>query len=238
MEAHELKEQIELLIDLQEKERAIARIEQELVRIPEKLDAMRIALAEIEGRMQEFEERLGGLRKAYREQEGEVQSHQSRVQKREGQLRSVKTNQEYRAILKEIADIKAATSQIEDDMLKSLEDAEAAEAAMKEASAEYERENKRIEEEGKALEEAAEARRREQEALRADCEALTPHIDARMLKKYRFAREQAGVLAVVPAKNGTCTGCNMNIPPQLFNELYRWDELRFCPHCHRILYVI
>ena len=42
--------------------------------------------------------------------------------------------------------------------------------------------------------------------------------------------------AVVPAQGEICMGCYMNIPAQLFNELRRFDEIRFCPHCRRIIY--
>ena len=42
--------------------------------------------------------------------------------------------------------------------------------------------------------------------------------------------------AVVPVQQAICMGCHMNIPAQLFNELQRFDEIRFCPHCHRIIY--
>ena len=38
-----------------------------------------------------------------------------------------------------------------------------------------------------------------------------------VLKKYSTIRMRRG-LAMVPVKNGTCQGCNMNIPPQLFNS--------------------
>jgi predicted nucleic acid-binding Zn-ribbon protein len=28
----------------------------------------------------------------------------------------------------------------------------------------------------------------------------------------------------------------MNIPPQMYNELHRFDSLKNCPHCQRIIY--
>ena len=36
--------------------------------------------------------------------------------------------------------------------------------------------------------------------------------------------------------NGTCQGCNMNIPPQLYNILQRGDAIELCPNCNRIIY--
>jgi predicted nucleic acid-binding Zn-ribbon protein len=44
-------------------------------------------------------------------------------------------------------------------------------------------------------------------------------------------------LAVVPVKDAVCHGCNVNLPPQLYNELFRCDSLRFCPNCQRIIYI-
>jgi hypothetical protein len=43
-------------------------------------------------------------------------------------------------------------------------------------------------------------------------------------------------LALAPVSNGTCRGCNMNIPPQLFNVLQRGTTIETCPYCHRIIY--
>ncbi|NIQ93637.1 MAG: hypothetical protein GWN87_05090, partial [Desulfuromonadales bacterium] len=36
---------------------------------------------------------------------------------------------------------------------------------------------------------------------------------------------------------GACLGCNMHLPPQLYNSLFRVDEIRACPQCNRLIYV-
>ena len=56
-----------------------------------------------------------------------------------------------------------------------------------------------------------------------------------VLKKYSAIRMRRG-LALVPVKNGTCQGCNMNIPPQLFNTLQRGNSIEVCGNCNRIIY--
>jgi hypothetical protein len=56
-----------------------------------------------------------------------------------------------------------------------------------------------------------------------------------VLKKYSAIRMRRG-LAMAPVKNGTCQGCNMNIPPQLYNVLQRGQTIETCPSCHRIIY--
>ena len=239
MDRQTLKEQIELLIDLQEKEQAKACIQAELDRIPEQIEHMKAGLAENEGRIQELEATVAALKKAYRDYEAQVQTHQSRIEKRNAQLRSVKTNPEYKALLKEIDEIRSSTAEIEDKMLQCLEDQEVAEKQLAQANAEYKAQQQENQDKIEELEAYAREQRKARDNLAADCEEILPHINKEMLERYRFAQEQTGSrLAVVGARDSTCTGCHMNIPPQLFNELFRGDELRFCPHCYRILYVL
>jgi hypothetical protein len=42
-----------------------------------------------------------------------------------------------------------------------------------------------------------------------------------------------GIIAVIDA---VCQGCHMNIPPQMYNELQRGDNLTKCPMCQRLIY--
>ncbi|MFP4226573.1 MAG: zinc ribbon domain-containing protein [Desulfobacterales bacterium] len=239
MDSHTLKEQIELLIDLQGKEIAAAQIDAELKKIPAQITEMDAGLAEIEKRFEEEKASLESLKKTYRTQEADIQTHQSRIHKRESQLRSVKTNQEYRAILKEIDGIKAEASKIEDNMLQCLDDMEAAEKGIAEMSREYEQEQAQISEKKAELEAYAESQRKARDKLLAERDEIMQHIHADMLKRYDFVKRQTGgVKVIVAAREGICMGCNMNIPPQLYNELHRGDEMKFCPHCHRMLYVL
>ena len=61
-------------------------------------------------------------------------------------------------------------------------------------------------------------------------------LDARLRQKYEQIFERRGGTAVVEVRNGTCQGCHMNLPPQLFNELQRTRDVRLCPNCNRILF--
>jgi uncharacterized protein len=69
----------------------------------------------------------------------------------------------------------------------------------------------------------------------ADREELVKSLPSAMIRRYTLLREQRRGIAVVEAKAGSCLGCNMNLPPQLYNTLFRGDELITCPHCQRIL---
>jgi predicted nucleic acid-binding Zn-ribbon protein len=61
-------------------------------------------------------------------------------------------------------------------------------------------------------------------------------VKAADLRKYDRIRENRGGLAMVGVSKGVCSGCFMNVPPQLFNELLREDQLHACPACNRLMY--
>ena len=71
--------------------------------------------------------------------------------------------------------------------------------------------------------------------LKVERDKLAADVKPEVLKRYSNIRMRRG-LAVVSVRNGTCQGCNMNIPPQLYNVLQRGQTVETCPSCHRIIY--
>ena len=53
--------------------------------------------------------------------------------------------------------------------------------------------------------------------------------------EYQLIKQGDGI-AIVDVKNAVCQGCNMNIPPQMYNELQRDISLKYCPSCERIIF--
>ena len=53
--------------------------------------------------------------------------------------------------------------------------------------------------------------------------------------RYEIVRSKNG-LAMALAVDEKCTGCHMNIPAQLFNEVLKLSTMIQCPNCKRILY--
>lgn len=232
------REQLEMLIDLQEKEREAARIQSELDRIPEKTAAMDQALTAYEDAIESRKADLSAMKKDYRAREADLEMNQSRIGKRDTQLKSVNTNREYQSILKEIDDIRRTNSRIEDEMLQCLDDMDRVERALSDEQNRYNAEKQKIEAEKADLEKDAEARRDKLAQLKEESAKIAAQLDAKLVKRYYSIKANAGGVAIVPVEDAVCRGCYLNIPPQMYNELYKGDELRFCPHCHRMIYVL
>ncbi len=72
--------------------------------------------------------------------------------------------------------------------------------------------------------------------LEKDWSNISKVIEPELLKKFIKVKEKAGGVAIAAVNDAVCQGCNMNIPPQMYNELQRFDSLKICPHCQRIVY--
>ncbi len=232
------KQQLELLIALQENELETARLQAELYRIPGKKAEMKAGLQEFEQDIQARQERVAALQKDYRAHENELELNQSRIKKRQAQLHSVKTNREYQSLLKEIDEIRAANSSIEDTSLQCLDDIETAEKELEEKKQAYTVRKEQIGKEKDSLDKTARDLEERIRRLISESEDIVEKLDKGLVRQYRQIRDRSGGLGLVQVEAAVCRGCNLNIPPQMYNELHRGNELKMCPHCHRLIYVL
>lgn len=232
-----MKEQIEVLVKLQHLDAESIRITSTLNDVSKKLKHLDSSLEEIEQTIKDQESVLDGLKKQYRDYESDVKLNLAKNNKSQEKLRSVKTNKEYQSLLKEIEDVKSKNSSIEDKMIECLDRIDEVEEIIATKKDEYLQFSDHIKSEKQSIEHDAEIDKKKLDELDMDRKNVSGLIDSQLFKKYSVIKEQQEGLAVVPVKDAVCHGCNVNLPPQLYNELFRYDSLKFCPNCHRIIYL-
>jgi predicted nucleic acid-binding Zn-ribbon protein len=228
-------DQMTILVKLQSIEIETDKIRKKLGDVAEKLKKLDDETQDFEQSISDTDTHLGVLKKESRENERDAEQNLSRVKKSDEKLRAVKTNKEYQSILKEIEDIKTLNSQIEDRMIESLDEIEAAEQSVMQKKADYDLLKDQISDEKGTIQRESEAGKARLTRLESDWKDISERIDPGLMKTYMAVRENRGT-AVAAANNATCQGCNLNIPQQMYNELQRCDSLTFCPHCQRIIY--
>jgi predicted nucleic acid-binding Zn-ribbon protein len=229
--------QILTLVKLQTLEIEIRKIKAFLDRLPAQIDTLDLELKELERSVDSDEELIDGLNKTYRAYESDAQVNAGRIKKSEEKLRSVKTNKEYQSSLKEIEDLQAINSQIEDQMLAVLEKIDQASQDLKERRQHYRSIVEETNQEKAAIHQAAEQRKKELFKLESDRARVTDGLDAKLLDLFNRQRaKQADGVAITRVMGAVCQGCNMNIPPQMYNELQRRDSLKNCPSCERLIF--
>jgi predicted nucleic acid-binding Zn-ribbon protein len=233
-----MKEQISLLVKLQGIEKEAASIQSILNNTQSKLEALDAGLMEHERTIEEQKSIIEKLKKQYRDYESDLKLILDREKKTQVKLRSVKTNREYQSLLKEIEKEKAKNSEIEDKMIECLDLMDETEKIIAMKKDEYLKLSDSVKNEKEIIKQEAEQRRIRLSELDRDREKVTCMIDPELMKKYLIIKKQnSGGLAVVPVKDALCLGCNMNVPPQLYNELFLGNSLKFCPNCQRIIYL-
>ena len=65
---------------------------------------------------------------------------------------------------------------------------------------------------------------------------LQKNVSDDLLARYEKIRNRNKGVGVISVWKAVCNGCHMNIPPQLYNELQKSNELLSCPNCSRIIY--
>ncbi len=230
------KEQLETLAKIQSMETETNIINAKLNIVPGKIKSLDQEIQAIDQRLSDESTRLDELKKAYRKYELEVDENLSKMKKSEVKLRMIKTNKEYQSTLKEIDDIKAINSEIEDKMIDCLDQMDEVEKYLSTQKDEFRVLKDQIEIEKDAIHQESEAGRTRITELQAKRDEVSKQRDPKLMETYRRVQDQRGV-AIVAVNNAVCQGCNLNIPPQMYNELQRGgDSLRFCPHCQRIIY--
>ena len=231
------KNQIDTLVKVQQIEIEAAKLNDYLKKIPARVSSIEQELEVFIRSVETDEAAIEEFNKQYRALEAEVKLNLGKIQKSQEKLRSVKTNKEYQSSLKEIDDIKAVDSKLEDEMLELLEKIEAAEKAIQDRRQHYTEIVDESNRETEAIERDAEQRQKNLAELDSKRIAIAAELDAGLLKIFsRVKAKQGNLVAIVAVQDAVCQGCNMNIPPQVYNELQRCDSLRYCPSCFRIIY--
>jgi len=206
-----------------------------LARLPATRLALERKVAEERARLTALAEQLAQLQLARRGLERDIEAVEQQARKFEGQLPAVKKNEEYQALLHEIAGCKAKRSEIETGVLESMEREEALaagrpamEKAVSLAESERAAQTATLDREQSATE--ASLATLEQEAA-----GLLDRLPAPTRARYERIRASRDGRAVVPIQKGACGGCFRALPPQVLQEAKRHDRILSCEGCGRIL---
>jgi predicted nucleic acid-binding Zn-ribbon protein len=232
-----MQEQINYLIQLQQIDKTIHHIHLSVEENPKKIELIDKETHGVQETFQAFTKEMDEIQKQRRDLEREVEEVGQKIKKSQVKLMEVKTNKEYRAMLSEIDELKKVKTAKEDLLLDLMEKLEKGVEKQKTLAKSVEAkmaEGKQKKEHLKAESLEYEKELFGQNQKRKD---LSTRVDPALLKQYEFLKNRLRGMAVAEVKEYACLGCNMQIPPQLFNELHRQDRIITCPSCLRILYI-
>jgi predicted nucleic acid-binding Zn-ribbon protein len=230
-----MRDQITALESLQHLDLELRDLQETLGKYPQEISRCKDQLEKVK---ESIGNAKGGLEQVIKKKEkSELQlaQNQDAIKKAEQRLFAIKTYKEYEALQKEISETKRANLELEEQILKEMEEAEKLETLVKEKELELSQKEKDYErvvtEYTPKINELTSA----YEIKRSEKQQVASLLSHDILSMYERIKKRNGV-ALAPARDEVCTGCNMNIPPQLFNEVLTLSRMIQCPNCHRILY--
>jgi len=171
-----------------------------------------------------------------RDLEGRLQAAEAKMKDRRMRITRIRNEKELGLARREVDLLKEETTQLETELMAVMEQLEAANGKVAALEEELARVAAERESQAVALRETVARLSSEIERDTAQRTRIMESVDGELRRKYELIFQRRGGLAVVEIRAGTCQGCRMRVPPQLFNEIQRGEQVIPCPNCQRMLY--
>ncbi len=229
---------LEKAIELQRVDLRIAELSAQIDALPAQVQTLESQLSEFLHSLDDRKHRVAQNQKERRDLEGEIQQIQTRISKHRNQLYEVKTNEQYKAMLKEIEGEEANIRGIEDRMLEKMMEADELQGHIRDAEARLAGEKARVAEEVSRLQSLRQTDIDDRDKLAARRSSLAGGMSEDVLNTYERLRSGRHGVALAEVRDGFCTECHVALRPQLYNEVRTNETLLTCESCARILYYV
>ena len=228
-------EVIEKLLVLQDRDRHIKRVQDELARIGPEREQLQSKLKTGQNALETAKHKVKQIESDRKKLELEVEAKKELINKYSLQQFQTKKNEEYRALAHEIEMCKEAIVKLDDQQIELMEQIEAAQKEVA-AATQVTTEAKRNIDSRLADITAGEANlRKELAELQANRGELADAVDESTRSKYERLFKQKGQ-SIVGIQHGVCGGCHMQLSRSTVVSCQADQEIVTCTNCGRILY--
>ncbi|MDE2293091.1 MAG: hypothetical protein KGL53_13505 [Elusimicrobia bacterium] len=230
------KDDLAKLLLVQAQDREADALKKRLAQIPEDIAAIRADIEAGKAGVDAAKRKSAEVALKRKDKELEMAQKEAAIKKHQGELNAVKSNDAFKALLKEIEDAKKAVSDIETEVLTLMDEGDAAAKGEKAAAADF----KAFEAKHNELVKSLEAKKAELEAQAAAADerrrGLLAAVPAELAEKYEKTRERRQGVGLSRVDGNMCTECRMTITPQTLINIKKGHTIEFCDSCQRILH--
>lgn len=207
----------------------LEEIPSQRVKIKSDLEAEKAHLLELEKTLKDVQLKL-------KQKELELSQKEAQVKKLDGQLSQVKTNKEYSALQQEIASLKADNSLLEEEIIRILDEVEAVKEEAQKEKEKFAMATKAHQDQDHEMTAQEKNLQARLEVLKKERQEAVAQLPPELGDLYnRIAAKKHG-LALALVNGESCTACQMQLRPQLINEIRLGEHIVVCENCSRILY--
>lgn len=200
----------------------IVQLEQQLAAARAVVDSERTKLDQLDTQRADTERQIGDER--------------DKIRKWEGRLTEQRSTREYSALAREIDIAKKGLQTMSEDLGTLSKQAIIQRDTVRSKDVDFQAKAADLKSRIAVLVGQLETAQQKAAAVEATRGDVAKHVDRALLRQYDSIRRKR-MPAMVPVNaNGTCTGCRMNLRPQMYNTLVASRGIDVCPSCSRMVY--
>ncbi len=231
-----MQEIIEKLLVLQDRDRKILRVTQELAHIGPERESLKAKAASTQSSLEAAKLRTRQIESERKQRDLEIEAKKSQIEKYLNQQLQTRKNEEYKALTHEIEMAKEVIFKIEDAEIVLMEQAEVAAKEVVRSTAEAAAAKQLVDDQIGQLNAREENLKKDFAELTGSRTALAGAVDDPTRNRYERIFKSKGENVVVGVEHSACGGCHMKLPTQIVTTCRAEAEIVTCPNCGRILY--
>jgi predicted nucleic acid-binding Zn-ribbon protein len=228
------EEDFSAFLQLQEQEEEVFKRERYLERLKKRIKELGQGINEILEEQASLIAELNQIIEAIREEDLKVRRCKENLKRCQERAKSVKTIEEYKALLRERAKNEDCIIKGEQALRELRQKRKAIEDRLQDKV--KNKKLKRMEEEREDLIKEKEEVEKELRQQMEKLELLRATLSQDLVQEYEKLKKAVGFPPIVKADIlGTCSSCGTKLPSMLYSKLIKGEKVR-CPSCGKILY--
>jgi predicted nucleic acid-binding Zn-ribbon protein len=227
--------EIENLLRLQDADKEIRRLQDEVAELPKRVAVIERKLAGTKAGLEAAQAAVKADEATRRKYDTTISDLRGKISKYRDQSLDVKTNEQYKALLAEIQFAEKEIAATEDKILELMLNADARDKEVKAAQANLKAETAEIEKEKiEARQRTAEDEKQLTE-WRAKRDQMRAGVSEDLLRHYERVSKFRGS-GISEVRDHKCMACQVMLRPQIYNDVRTGQQTVVCDSCQRVLY--
>jgi len=230
-------DEIRALLVLQDRDRRLLRLDEDLQKLPRDEDRARRQLAGDESALKAAHDALMAAELVVKKHEMDAQTRRTTVIRLKQQQFETRKNEEFQAIAHEITRYEKDLDQLETAELEAMEEVDLLREKQAKAESALTKTRSLVDEDLAKIVERGERIRTERAEVGAERERAAAEAPEELLPLYERLMKSKNGMALAPLEEGKCQGCHMKLIPSTVVAVQAGKELTRCEDCGRILYI-
>lgn len=231
-----MRDQLRALAKLSEVDDSARDIDQELKDIPARIAEMRGDVEKLEAMLGRERQELEEAERLGRQQEEQLGQSSEMLARAKAKGAKSRNAREVEAAEREMESVRRTMREREEEQGRLREVIKKSRETLEEHQKEVAELRGTIEEDEAKARARLEELQSQRRTVLVGRDELAAKLEKALVRRYERIREKRGT-AVVEVIDGTCQGCQMQLPAQQVIELQRGEDIQQCPQCVRILFV-